>query len=354
MFIIAEAGTSHQGSIEAGWKLIEKAAEAGAHCIKFQVVFADEIVHPQAGKIKLPGGDTDIYNQFKKLEKDENFFFKLKQYTENCGLIFMATPFGLKSAKLLKNLEVTMIKIASPELNHFTLLEEVASYHIPIFLSGGVSKLPDIEKAVNALKKEAEEEPDITFLHCVTSYPAPPEDYNLQVLKTLADKFSFKTGVSDHSADPLLVPLLASALGAVAIEKHFTLDKRGGGLDDLIALEPIQFKQMTEEIKSLGNGENALKALKERFGKEKVEGILGNGEKVLAISEAKNYGTTNRSLLALRTIMGGEVIKEEDFAPLRSEQNISPGLRPEFASSIIGKTVKKKIENGEGITYDFF
>ena len=389
MFIIAEAGTSHQGSIEKGYKLIEKAAWAGADCVKFQVVFADEIIHPLSGKVKLPGGNISLYEKFKELEQNEDFFFKLKQDTEKSGLIFLATPFGIKSARMLKNIGVSVIKIASPEINHYSLLEEVSSYDLPLMLSGGVSTLSDIEKAVERIGFQR----NITFLHAVTSYPAPEEDYNLALLKTLSAIFGFETGVSDHSKDPLLVPLISAALGGVALEKHFTLDNSGDGLDDLIALNPANFKLMVSEIRSLlseNSGKERfmgslgkkstirhsgaiqpdtniscnsrlpdcdnmlLKEVKKRFGKESVDKIIGSGIKQLAPSEKENYKTTNRSLIALRKINIGEIITEKDFAPLRSEKNLLPGLGPEYTKIITEKTVKKNIDNGAGITFDYF
>jgi len=368
MFIIAEAGTSHQGSIEKGYRLIEKAAWTGADCVKFQIVFADEIIHPLSGKVKLPGGNISLYEKFKELEKNEDFFFKLKQEAEKCGLIFLATPFGVKSARMLRSIGVSLIKVASPEINHYELLEEVSSYNLPLILSGGVSTLSDIEKAVEITGQ------NITFLHAVTAYPAPAEDYNLALLQTLSAVFGFKTGVSDHSKDPLLVPLTAAALGGTTLEKHFTLDNSGDGLDDLIALNPDDFKLMVSEIRSLlsekensktmseegdsgcaNNSSNALlKEVKKRFGKECVESVIGSGIKELAPSEKDNYKTTNRSLIALRKINKGETITARDFAPLRSEKNLVPGLGPEYAKVITGKTVKKKIENGAGITLDYF
>ncbi|MCL2793179.1 MAG: N-acetylneuraminate synthase family protein [Spirochaetaceae bacterium] len=372
MFIIAEAGTSHQGSVEKGYKLIEKAAWAGANCVKFQVVFADEIIHPLSGKVKLPGGDISLYEKFKELEQNENFFFKLKQEAERSGLIFLATPFGIESARMLRNIGVSVIKIASPEINHFALIEEVASYNLPLILSGGVSTISDIEKAVEITGQ------NITFLHAVTAYPAPAEDYNLALLQTLSAVFGFKAGVSDHSTDPLLVPLTAAALGGVALEKHFTLSNSGDGLDDLIALNPDDFKLMVSEIRSLLSGNNRkgenkysdsadmgkksssdcdnalLEEVKKRFGKECVNRIIGSGIKQLAPSEKENYKTTNRSLIALRKINEGETITAKDFAALRSEKNLLPGLSPEYAKIITGKTVKKKIENGAGITFDYF
>jgi len=373
MMIIAEAGTSHGGSLDMGFKLIEKAADSGADCIKFQAVFADEIVHPLSGKVTLPGGKISLYDEFKQLEKGEEFFTKLKQEAEKCGLIFLATPFGIKSAQMLKNMDVSMMKIASPELNHFSLLEEVSKYGIPLILSGGVSMLSDIEKAVEITGR------GITFLHCVTSYPAPEEDYNLLLIKTLSSVFGFKTGVSDHSKDPLLVPLISAALGASALEKHITLDNTAGGLDDLIALNPADFKMMTEEIRKIESLEAAsgaagetpvttgtsaasdrgkvnktlLEELEKRFGSARVNSITGDGIKRLAPSEKGNYRTTNRSLLALRTIESGETLGENDFAPLRSEKNLLPGLTPDFARIITGKTVRKKIENGTGITFEY-
>ena len=140
-FIIAEIGTSHGGDINKAIKLIRAAKNCGADCAKFQVVYADEILHKNTGIVKLPGGDTPLYDIFKNLEMSINFYKQLKIETENAGLIFMASPFGKKSAALLESIDSKIFKVASPELNHLPLIKQLVSYNKPIILSSGVSKL---------------------------------------------------------------------------------------------------------------------------------------------------------------------------------------------------------------------
>ncbi|HEQ72042.1 MAG TPA: spore coat protein, partial [Spirochaetia bacterium] len=206
-FIIAEAGTAHGGDIDKAFALIDAAERAGADCVKFQVVYADEIVHPRTGEVELPGGRISLYEKFKSLEKEPAFFKRVKAHAEERGLIFLATPFGEKSALLLREIGVQSVKIASPELNHFPLLALVESFHVPLILSTGVSTVSDIEAALRRLSDH------VLILHCITSYPAPPEEYNLRLLPLLSRLFNRLVGVSDHSRDPLLVPLGALLMG---------------------------------------------------------------------------------------------------------------------------------------------
>ena len=182
-YIIAEAGTSHNGSIDMGYQLIDAAADAGADCVKFQIVFAGEIIHPDSGLVDLPNGKTPLYQVFKNIEENADFYRNLKSYCRKRKIDFLATPFGLKSAALLKQLKPEAVKIASPELNHYPLLQEVSSWECPVILSTGVSTASDIKKAVSITGKK-------TFLlHCITSYPAPEEEYNLLLIKTLFKPF---------------------------------------------------------------------------------------------------------------------------------------------------------------------
>ena len=151
VFIIAELGTSHGADPVKAGELIEAAAEAGADCIKFQMVYAREILHPNTGEVTLPGGKTRLYDRFRDLELPPSFFADMKEKVEKKGLIFLCTPFGLESAGDLRALEPKCIKIASPELNFTGLLREIASYKLPIFLSTGVSRLGDIEEALETI-----------------------------------------------------------------------------------------------------------------------------------------------------------------------------------------------------------
>ncbi|MBN2618319.1 MAG: N-acetylneuraminate synthase family protein, partial [Spirochaetales bacterium] len=247
-YIIAEIGTSHGGNLDKALKLIEGAKNAGADCAKFQVVFANEIIHKNTGIVQLPTGDIPLYNVFKSLEMELDFYRDLKNICTEYEIDFLASPFGIKSARILRDLDSKMYKIASPELNHFPLLNEIKSYNKPIILSSGVSKLSDIERALEITGSE-----NNTLLHCITSYPAPEEDYNLRLIKSLKNIFGIETGVSDHSLDPVLVPVLSVLVGGTMVEKHITLSNNTKGLDDPVALNLENFKIMCDSIRFYEN-----------------------------------------------------------------------------------------------------
>ena len=356
VLIVAELGTSHGADAVKAGELIEAAAEAGADCIKFQIVYAREILHPNTGDVVLPGGKTALYDRFRELELPPSFYAEMKERVEKKGLIFLCTPFGIQSARELYGLRPKCLKIASPELNYTALLSELARYKLPTLLSTGVSKLSDIEEALEILTAGpplSVPRPSICLLHCVTSYPAPEKDYNLRVLKSLSSVFGLPVGVSDHSLDPCLVPALGTAMGAAVIEKHFCLDKSHPGLDDPIALDPANFAQMVQVIRQAQKeeSEKTVETLCRERGWELVESILGDGIKRLAPSEKANYGLTNRSIHAMRDISKGETIGRETIACLRTEKNLRPGLAPQWEEKIIGLKAAGFIPAGEGIRF---
>jgi sialic acid synthase SpsE len=351
--IIAELGTGHGGSLSRAKELTRAAAEAGATCIKLQMVFADEILHPNTGEVALPGGKIRLYDRFRQLEMPLEFYAELKDYIESLGLLFLCTPFGLKSAQMLRELQPKVVKIASPELNFTDLLKEIAGWGLPVLLSSGVSTLGDIEEAIGILSCP---QPSILYslLHCVTAYPAPETDYNLRLLGNLAAVFGVSVGVSDHSLDPELVPTLAVTQGAAIIEKHFCLSRDDPGLDDPVALPPQDFALMVKAIhRAVEVGpEETMAMLSRERGTETVEAVLGNGVKMLAPSEKENYTRTNRSIHALRDIQPGEIIGAGDFAILRTEKILRPGLTPSWAAHICGRTARQFIPAGEGIRFE--
>jgi sialic acid synthase SpsE len=384
--IIAELGTAHGGDLAKAKEMAQAAAEAGADCIKLQMVFADEILHPNTGEVTLPGGRIRLYDRFKQLEMPPGFYAELKTYIESLGLLFLCTPFGLKSAKILRELQPKIVKIASPELNYTALLQEIAGWGLPVLLSSGVSTLGDIEEALEIMgirdqglgTGDGNSDNNITsgtspntpnnnprspipdprsllcLLHCVTSYPAPETDFNLRVLHSLAAVFGVSVGISDHSLDPELVPALAVTQGAAVIEKHFCLSRDDPGLDDPIALPPSEFARMVGAIhRAVEMGaEETLASLRSERGTDTVDAVLGSGIKMLAPSEKENYTRTNRSIHALRDIQAGEVIRAEDFAVLRTEKILRPGLAPSWAASICGRTTRQFIPAGEGIRFE--
>lgn len=350
ILIIAEIGTGHGGDLARARELVDAAARAGADCAKFQIVYADEILHPDTGFVTLPGGPTRLYDRFRELEVPPSFFAEIKDYCERKGLVFLCSPFGIRSARELNGLAPRYVKIASPELNHFPLLREAASFGVPLILSSGVSRLSDIEAALEATAAA----PERILLHCITSYPAPEEEYNLRVLETLRAAFGVRTGLSDHSLDPVLVPVLAAACGACMIEKHITLSRDDPGLDDPVALDPAQFALMVRAVRDAGtkDAETVIGEMSGLYGRERVERILGSGRKELAPSERANYLRTNRSIHYLRDLSAGETITEADIALLRTEKVLNPGLAPQFLETVIGATLARDAKNGAGAVWD--
>ena len=354
--IIAELGTSHNGDIQKAKEMITAAGEAGASCAKFQIVYADEILHPKTGEVLLPGGKIRLYDKFKTLEVPPDFYAEIKKYTESRGMLFLCTPFGMKSASILKNLNPKMVKIASPELNFTSLLEEISTWDVPVLLSSGVSRLGDIENALETLLPTPHSPlpTQICLLHCVTAYPAPETDYNLRLLPNLSAIFGVPVWVSDHSIDPELVPALAVSMGASVVEKHFCLSRKDPGLDDPIALEPADFSKMVKAVRCAEKRgcEETIAHYKDEKGSEFVEQILGSGIKKLAACERANYRLTNRSIHALRDIAAGEVLKKGDYAVLRTEKMLRPGLEPFWEKALEGRITRNDIPDGEGIRFE--
>ena len=359
--IIAEIGTSHEGSIEKSKELVDAAAWAGADTIKFQWVYADEILHPDTGFVKLPTGNIRLYDRFKQLECPPSFYKEMVDYVHSKGCKFCCSPFGLRSLSELLELKPDYVKVASPELNHFPMLKALASYrervgaeNVPVILSSGVSKLEDIKNAVDIVGTK-----NVSLLHCITSYPAPEDEYNLKVISTLANQFGIECGVSDHSLDPVLVPCLSVAVGGTVIEKHITLSRETMGLDDPVALEPEQFALMVHTVhqteatfrhygSELGM-ERTVEQLSDQFGKERVLSVLGDGIKRLAPAEEANYGRTNRSLHFMRDMKEGEIIGADDVAVLRTEKVLTPGLTPDWLDKVIGKKLLRDVTSGAGV-----
>lgn len=370
--VSAEIGTSHGGSLEKAYQLIDAATEAGADSVKFQWVYAHEILHPNTGLVQLPGGAIPLYERFQQLEVPVSFFQQVQEYARSKGCQFICSPFGLKSLEELVALNPDAIKIASPELNHQALLQRLAQIRqeqrtqgqvpVPVIISSGVSTLADIEQALEILSDCGEGNlQGVTLLHCITSYPAPEEEYNLQVLQHLAGIFGVEVGVSDHSLDPHLVPVLATACGARFIEKHITLSRTTDGLDDPVALEPAQFASMVQRvrqweapIKNYGcqcGASIILEELEAEYGKERVQAVLGTGIKKLAPAERANYGRTNRSIHVMHDMKQGDCITPDSIAILRTEKILEPGLDPKYFSQIIGARLSQDIAAGQGILW---
>ena len=410
--VIAEIGTSHEGSVEKAKALVDLAKDSGADAVKFQWVYADEILHPKTGFVNLPTGKIPLYDRFKSLECPPSFYREMKEYAESLGLKFVCSPFGLRSLSELLELSPYAIKIASPELDHYPMLKALTDYRIsqiqkgeepiPVIISSGVSTLSDIEKALSILTGawsgsatwsggansscdvaarafgscagtegassgctyESKLKEGLTLLHCITSYPAPEDEYNVRLLETLAGVFGVPCGLSDHSLDAVLVPVLSVLCGAVAIEKHITLSRKTSGLDDPVALEGEQFALMVHAVsqtRTLLNRygrekgrEEIFKQLSESYPVERIERVLGSGVKALAKSERENYGRTNRSLHFMRDMKKGEVVSPSCVGVLRTEKVLTPGISPEYLDEVVGSVLSKDVEDGSGVQFSDF
>ncbi len=347
--IIAEIGSGHSGDLTHARELIAAAAESGADCAKFQLIVADEIIHPRTGNVRLPTGAVPLYERFRALERPISFYAECAAECEKRGLRFLCTAFGVDGLARVASLGVARVKVASPELNHLPLLRAIAERELHAVVSTGVSRLGDIERAVDLLGPAR-----TTILHCITAYPAPEHEYNLQIIPRLKALFGVAIGVSDHSLDARIVPGCALACGAAAIEKHFTLNRNGTGLDDPIALGPDEFRTMTQFLETLCTHphEELEHLLAGEFGRQRVQAALGDGVKRLAPSERQNYGRSNRSLHALVELSVGDPLNRENCALLRSEHNLRPGIAPEHFDSVLGARVSAAVPPGEGIRWD--
>jgi len=354
--IIAEIGTGHNGDINRAKKLIDAAYSSGANSVKFQIVYADEILHPNTGYVNLPTGAIPLYKRFKELEVPAEFYAELADYTRRKDLLFSATPFGIRSADELAKLKPDFIKIASPELNYIQLLKYCAAKSLPMILSTGVSLLADIEKAVGAVHSINEKLP-IALLHCITAYPAPESEYNVSLIRNLNAIFNLPIGLSDHSMDAVLVPALSLAYGCFIIEKHICLSRNENGLDDPVALEPDMFKQMCHALKKYSEyspDEIINDLIKLNYSAKKINEVIGLGEKKLSSAEKENYGRTNRSIHYMKDLKKNSIIKKDDIAILRTEKVLTAGAHPEMFDIFAGAVLQRDVTSGSGTVIEDF
>jgi N-acetylneuraminate synthase/N,N'-diacetyllegionaminate synthase len=262
----------------------------------------------------------------KKLELSDEDFTRLFDYAKQRDIIFLSSPFDEESVDLLDSLGVPAFKVASGEITNFRLLRHVARKSKPIILSTGMSAIDEIADALNVIKKEGNKE--IILLHCVTSYPARMEDANLKVIETLRNRFNLPIGFSDHTLG-IAAPIAATTLGAVLIEKHFTLDKHLPGPDHKASLDPDELKNMIRTIRD-------------------VEKSLGDGTKKLTEDEDKIKQIARRSIVARVEIPKGSLITEDmlDF------KRPGIGIAPKYVEKMLGKEAKHRIKKDELIDWD--
>jgi len=352
--IIAELGTSHLGSIEKARQLIDAVSDCGCDAVKFQIVYANEILHPKSGYVKLPQGNVLLYEKFKELECNQDFYAELAEYARSKSLMFSASVFGERSLQDLIKLQPDFLKVASPELNYHDLIKSIASCSLPIILSTGVSRLADIEGAIDAVRSVNAKLP-LAILHCITSYPAPETEYNLLLIENLSRIFGIPVGLSDHSMHPFFVPLLSLSFGSCIIEKHLCLSREEEGLDDKIALEPKDFSLMCKTIRKMESKplDEVIQYLKEKkVSEQAIKDVCGSGVKRLAFSEQQNYERTNRSLHYLHSMQKGELITEGSLVIVRTEKVLSVGLSPQLKSVVVGSRLQRNVNEGDGVAFE--
>ncbi|EIW9954265.1 N-acetylneuraminate synthase [Campylobacter upsaliensis] len=323
VLIIAEAGVNHNGDINLAKKLIEQAAKAGADVVKFQTFKATSCVSVSAKKAKYQlettAKEESQLEMIQKLELSYEAHFELIEHCKKHGIAFLSTPFDLESVEFLRGLDLPYFKIPSGEITNLPYLKAVAKCKKKVLLSTGMANLGEIEAALTILRKNGTR--NITLLHCNTEYPTPFEDVNLNALKTLKEAFKLEVGYSDHT-EGIVASLGAVALGAVVIEKHFTLDKTMEGPDHRASLE-------FEELRALCKGIREL------------EKALGSGIKKASKSEAKNKIIARKSLVAKREIQKGEKFSIENLTTKRPGSGISAMRYEEYLGKRALKTYKK-------------
>ena len=329
-FIIAEAGVNHNGDVNLAKKLIDVAREAGADAVKFQTFKAEELVTKSADKAeyqkKTTGTGETQYEMIKKLELPEEAHFELKSYADNHGIMFLSTPYDEGSADFLSRLGVVVLKISSADITNHPFLTHIAATNLPIILSTGMSTLGEVEEAIEAVTSNGNDK--LILMHCNFNYPARVEDVNLRAMITLKQAFGFPVGYSDHTPG-IEVALAAVALGAVAIEKHFTLDRNLPGPDHRASLEPGELKEMVASIRN-------------------VEKSLGSSIKRPFGEEAQNRAISRRSLVATTDIAAGMTITRDMIGIKRP----GTGIPPKYLNTVEGSKALKSIRQDELITWD--
>lgn len=329
-YIIAEAGVNHNGSVEIAKRLIDAAKMGGADAVKFQTFKAEKLVTRSAEKAeyqKRAGGAGDSqFEMLKRLELVEDDFRLLLHHCIQVGIEFLSSPFDEESADMLDSLGMATFKIPSGEITNYPFLEHVARKGKPVILSTGMSTLGEVEEAVGILC--AGGAPRLTLLHCVTEYPAPYEEINLNAMLTLRAAFGLEVGYSDHTPG-IEVPVAAVALGATVIEKHFTLDNTMDGPDHGASLDPDLFGLMVQAIRN-------------------VEQAMGDGIKRPAPCELKNAGIARKSVVAAATIEKGEIISLDKLTIKRPGY----GIQPKDMGKLVGLRVNRTITKDEVLKWD--
>lgn len=331
VFIIAEAGVNHNGVAEIAFQLVDAAAAAGADAVKFQTFKSEKLVTKTATKAEYQKKATDLdesqYEMLKKLELSHDNHHKLKNYCEKKGIQFLSTAFDDESLDfLVSEIGISTLKISSGDLTNGPLLLAHARTKCDLIVSTGMATLDEVEAALGVIAFGLTENQSpsltafraaylsedgqrllkekVTLLHCTSEYPAALEDINLNAMLTMSKAFGLKVGYSDHS-EGIAVPIAATSLGAILIEKHFTLDKSLPGPDHKASLSPDELSNMVTAIRQ-------------------VEKALGSYTKKPTKSEIKNRNIVRKSLVAISNIYKGDVYTKDNITAKRPGDGVSP------------------------------
>lgn len=332
VFIIAEAGVNHNGDVGLAKRLIDVAYEAGADAVKFQTFKANKLISSRApqGDYRSTGVDIKL---IEKLELSLQHYIELIDYCQDRGIVFLATPFDFGSVNLLEKLNASAYKISSSDLNNIPLLKHIASKQLPMLLSTGMGYLSEIEQALLAIASVMDKPVNhlpVVLMHCVSHYPAPMDQINLNAIKTLMNTFKLPVGYSDHTRG-VEAAMAAVVMGACVIEKHYTLNRNFPGPDHKSSVEPDELQFLVESIRN-------------------IESALGDGIKMPAKCEFSAIQMTRKSLVAACDIKAGQLITKDMLEIKRP----GTGIEPKYYDLIIGKQPIIDIPEDEVMTWDMF
>lgn len=331
MFIIAEVGQAHEGSLGMALSYIDALAETGVDAVKFQVHIAEaESSEFEPFRIKFSQQDKTRFDYWKRMEFSPEEWKILKRRCDEKGVEFLASPFSNKAVDLLEELGVKRYKIGSGEVSNFLLLEKIAKTGKPLILSSGMSSYSELDSTVEFLKER--KVPSYSILQCTTAYPTQPEQYGLNVLKELKERYKVEVGYSDHSAKKETC-IAATALGAEILEFHAVFSRKSFGPD---ATSSLEIDEITELVSSVRNISKALKHPVDKSDNNKYDKLKSIFEKSLAVNkelrkghilkfedlEAKKPKAIGKDAKEFREVMGKKLknnlnkwdfLKEEDF-----------------------------------------
>ena len=304
--IVADAGVNHNGSLELAKKMARVAKDCGADVVKYQTAVPELVISKFAQKAEYQKQTTGDGESQLEMVRRLHFSFdahrELKEYCDSIGIQYLSAPFDIPSVEFLGTLNLPFVKVPSGEITNLPYLEAIGRLKIPVILSTGMSTLDEIENALDILENNGAT--GVTILHCNTEYPTPYEDANLSAMLELADQFGLPVGLSDHTRG-WECDVAAAAFGAAIIEKHFTLDRTMEGPDHKASLEPDELRAMVTAVRN-------------------IEKAMGDGEKKVTRSEAKNKAIARKSIVAARPIKAGEVFTADNLTTKRPGDGVSP------------------------------